>query len=316
MSKRKLPNYGPNRYLIYGLRDPRTGEIRYVGQSSKGLKRPWSHANASNLAGPWYVNRWIKDLLAKGFMFEVVVLQILEIGHLDVQGRKTALDEAERFWIKLGREALGRRFTNTTDGGGGTLGYVKPPEVRAKHSAALTGKKFSPERLAKLADRVATPEWKEYHRSVIVAAALTPEVNSRRIATRKALMATERGREIVEASHSPEANAKRSASLLKVYAAPEQKVQRSALSQKMWDSRSLEQRLEISRKGWDTRRKRYPKPEKKITKRVLLARAQWVGYTKEQRQEMVKPMQAALRAELETLTPEERRVYFRPKTKK
>lgn len=37
------------KYLIYGLRDPITEEIRYVGRSSSGLTRPKSHYSVSSL---------------------------------------------------------------------------------------------------------------------------------------------------------------------------------------------------------------------------------------------------------------------------
>jgi len=34
--------------LIYGLRDPRTDEYRYIGKSTSGLNRPKSHFTYSH----------------------------------------------------------------------------------------------------------------------------------------------------------------------------------------------------------------------------------------------------------------------------
>ena len=33
----------PSKFLIYGLVDPRDGQLRYVGKSTSGLRRPRSH---------------------------------------------------------------------------------------------------------------------------------------------------------------------------------------------------------------------------------------------------------------------------------
>jgi len=82
------------RYLIYGLRDPRSGEIRYVGQSSTGMARPRSHANPAAIRRQphLYVNRWLQKLKGLNLRFEIVVLQSLGADGVS----QAALDEAER----------------------------------------------------------------------------------------------------------------------------------------------------------------------------------------------------------------------------
>lgn len=62
-------------YLVYGLRNPKTQEIRYVGRSSSGLKRPTEHLRPHKLRQKSYKSSWVKSLLTKGTTPEVVVLE-------------------------------------------------------------------------------------------------------------------------------------------------------------------------------------------------------------------------------------------------
>lgn len=53
--------------MIYGLVDPRTGEIRYVGQTTSPSRRKWLHCSLSNNKhGGREVCKWIVGLLASG----------------------------------------------------------------------------------------------------------------------------------------------------------------------------------------------------------------------------------------------------------
>ena len=145
-------------FLIYGLRDPRTGEIRYVGKSSSGISRPkWHGKPGGGLSTDrnTYKGRWVQRLVSLGLVFEIVCLEALIDPKL--------LDSAERKWIAIGREALGKRLTNGTDGGDGwqvgrkhtteTLAKMrkpKSPEHAQKIKFAKTGLKATPETRAKL----------------------------------------------------------------------------------------------------------------------------------------------------------------------
>jgi hypothetical protein len=129
------------RYLIYALLDLRTSEVRYVGRSSAGLRRPMKHGHSSSWTED-YRSRWLRGLFAAGSAFRVVVLESL--------ASAAALDEAERRWIAQGR-AIGWRLTNVTDGGEGGNGRVWTSEQRARHSARLRGIPKSPEHRAALA---------------------------------------------------------------------------------------------------------------------------------------------------------------------
>lgn len=147
------------KYLIYALTDPRTKEIRYIGQSTTGLLRPRAHTSPTKLArtSTHQVN-WIKGLVAAGLKYTITVLEHLA----GIDG----LDAAEIRWIAYGREC-GWPLTNITAGGNvgargrkltpdqitrliaRNTGRVFSPETRAKMSAARKGKKSSPEAIEK-----------------------------------------------------------------------------------------------------------------------------------------------------------------------
>lgn len=94
--------------LIYGLIDPRTRLIRYIGQSSVGTQRPKQHAKDAKAGSATYCHNWIKALQRLTLTYEIVILDTLN----DV----LELDEEECWWITFGR-ACGWPLTNLTDGG-------------------------------------------------------------------------------------------------------------------------------------------------------------------------------------------------------
>jgi hypothetical protein len=116
--------------LIYGLVDPRTLLVRYVGYSSTGVRRPRQHRSAFELRKRTHKTAWIKSLLAEGLEYTIVVLE-------EVSSRDTLAD-AERFWIAFGR-ACGWPLTNLTDGGEGLLN--PSDETRAKMRTSNLGQK-------------------------------------------------------------------------------------------------------------------------------------------------------------------------------
>lgn len=125
-------------FLVYGLRDPRTNEIRYVGKSSSGRRRPRAHISPSNLAKEsTYKANWLRSLLRLGLRPEVVLLEEVADAGL--------LSQAEIRWIAVGRAAIGARFTNATDGGEGVLGLVMSPNARQKMSKAKSAAWQKPE---------------------------------------------------------------------------------------------------------------------------------------------------------------------------
>lgn len=135
--------------LIYGLVDPRTLLIRYVGMTSNGMRRPKDHRRPS---GPdTYCRRWVKSLQREGLAYQIVVLEILETS--------ITLPEAERWWIAYGR-ASGWPLTNLN--GGGHVSEAELLELRERRIARAEQKKacadqervrLSPEEVAERAHR-------------------------------------------------------------------------------------------------------------------------------------------------------------------
>lgn len=119
-------------HKVYTLLDKATGEIRYVGKTSCGLlKRMKRHIRDSRTATD-YRSRWIRSLNGE---IEVCELQ-------SFFSNEDAL-AAEVYWISFLRTA-GCRLTNTTDGGTGLVGLRFSEIHRARISASLAGKMFSP----------------------------------------------------------------------------------------------------------------------------------------------------------------------------
>lgn len=115
------------RHLIYGLVDPRTNELRYVGRSSLGFNRARTEHSS-------HCGNWIKNLKALDLNPLIVTLEEFELTH-DVDD---VLNVAERKWIAYHR-SVGARLTNLTDGG--EMGRKFLPEVREKMSLAHSGEK-------------------------------------------------------------------------------------------------------------------------------------------------------------------------------
>lgn len=111
--------------FIYGLIDPRTQELRYIGKTVLPIaKRLTNHVwNARRGENKRHCLSWIFELLASGGHPEYVIFEEIPIGGDWV--------EAEQFWIAYFR-MLGADLCNHTIGGEGQLGYRQPAEVIAK----------------------------------------------------------------------------------------------------------------------------------------------------------------------------------------
>ena len=151
--------------FIYALKDPRDGNVRYVGRSFAPEKRYKAHLREG---GDTHKARWIKQLMDLKSQPELEILECVAASDWS---------EAERRWM-----AKYDNLTNSCSGGYGLLnptaetrlkmrarkfGKTLTKEHCAKVSAALKGKKKPPrtkEHIAKISksrETVAiTPEWK------------------------------------------------------------------------------------------------------------------------------------------------------------
>lgn len=110
-----------NKTLIYALKDPETKEIRYIGKSTCGLRRPKQHALKYSLIANTHKNNWIKSLLAKNLMYEIEIIE----ENIDLNDLSTR----EIHWI-IHYKNLSVNLTNGTDGGEGALGREVSEETR------------------------------------------------------------------------------------------------------------------------------------------------------------------------------------------
>src|SRR6266576_2416400 len=139
--------------FIYGLCDPETGEIRYVGKSKNVEKRIREHLRPCALLANTHKIFWIKSLLARRLIPIFKILLVVP----------ASIADAEEIKLIATMRASGARLTNTADGGEG--GHVGK-EAHLKQAAALRGRKVirSPEHNAKIVAcnraRATDPAWR------------------------------------------------------------------------------------------------------------------------------------------------------------
>ena len=140
---------------IYGLVDPRTNELRYVGKTVLTPKRRLeSHIRfASN--GKSYSSKWINSLSKDGLLPECFVIEEIE-----PLGDWT---EAEQFWIAYYR-FIGCRLCNLTDGGEGHSGLIVSQETKEK----IKARRQEPENKARVSKQ-STDLWKAKRSEIILA---------------------------------------------------------------------------------------------------------------------------------------------------
>jgi hypothetical protein len=118
----------PKTVFIYALKEPDTGEIRYVGKAADPNRRFINHFFDGEVN---HRTNWIKSLVNRG---AVPVLEILD------EVPEEYWQQWEVAWIEFYRES-GANLTNGTFGGDGV--FDPSGEIRRKISKALTGKKLS-----------------------------------------------------------------------------------------------------------------------------------------------------------------------------
>ena len=130
-------------FWVYGLFDPRTGALRYVGKTTHGMTRIRGHWTPSGLKVNTKKAAWLKSLISQGLRPEI---DVLETAATDEE-----LKLIETFWIASLR-ACGAELLNHTDGGEGHLGARHSVESRAKISRAGLGRKHSEQTKKNMSD--------------------------------------------------------------------------------------------------------------------------------------------------------------------
>jgi hypothetical protein len=160
---------------IYCLRDPRSGDVRYVGKTNNPKKRRVTHYAQSMLEHGRAKTKWVLELRSLGLRPELHVLETCD---------ETTWRERERFWIahysgirkllnaRLGGEIIPPRTKESYRAQGERMrGRPRPPEVLAKMSKSLKGHNVSESAKQKIreANRIqfADPEKREQHRQAV-----------------------------------------------------------------------------------------------------------------------------------------------------
>lgn len=119
--------------FIYGLIDPRTGCLRYVGKTENLRVRLVNQIAESKVKRHHRAN-WILGIVQAGLKPSIEVLE---------EVHSSAADAAEQFWIASLR-AAGANLVNRADGGEGgstNKGRKWSAETRAKMRVARLGRK-------------------------------------------------------------------------------------------------------------------------------------------------------------------------------
>jgi hypothetical protein len=119
------------KHLVYGLIDPRTNELRYVGKSSRGLSRPNFHRTNAGRCGRTHKHYWLRQLHREtGLVPSVIILATCET--------EAEAFAAERKLISTFRE-LGLPLVNITDGGEGASGITHTCSAATREKLRLVG---------------------------------------------------------------------------------------------------------------------------------------------------------------------------------
>ena len=127
--------------FIYGLADPISGNVRYIGKSVNPKARLIQHLRFVNPSN--HKEYWLNSLKKLGLVPEIVILETTS---------QKFSSEAEIFWIAKYRSEE-NLLTNVTEGGEGGAVFLgrKHSEIsKMKLSIYRTGKKHSQETLEKM----------------------------------------------------------------------------------------------------------------------------------------------------------------------
>jgi hypothetical protein len=154
-------------YVIYGLFDPNTKELRYIGKTNNIKNRLRQHYNPCNLKSNTHKNNWLKCLAEENKKADVEILEIYST-YEELNLAEIELIEYYKY--------IGCNLVNGTLGGEGCIGHIVSEETRqklriaranqappseearqkfasfAKNIKANLGKKFSEEHKRKLSE--------------------------------------------------------------------------------------------------------------------------------------------------------------------
>lgn len=123
-------------HVIYGLLDPNTKELRYVGYTSNLKKRMGGHYGRYSLSHRTHKNNWLKSLLAIGQKAEAIILE--------ERPKADDLPSAEIEMIAY-LKSIGCNLTNGTEGGDGGAPMKGKKHSEKSKQKISTSQKNAPE---------------------------------------------------------------------------------------------------------------------------------------------------------------------------
>lgn len=138
--------------IIYGLIDPNTKELRYIGQTTQSIKkRMYYHNGQAKKSGQRsHVYNWLNSLYTKNLQAEVLIIE----NNIN----KSNLDDLEIFYIQYFR-FLGCNLTNLSSGGKTRGGFFHTEEHKQYLSTLYKG------RLPWNTGKILTIEQKKNHKT-------------------------------------------------------------------------------------------------------------------------------------------------------
>lgn len=122
-------------FCVYGLIDPTTHELKYVGYSVQYLERYKEHLLPSNLKHRTKKNAWLRKLLSSDLKPEIIVLEETDS---ESEGLEKEVELIEYY------KSIGCDLTNGTLGGDGRYGFITSDEVKEKIRQSMKGKNTKP----------------------------------------------------------------------------------------------------------------------------------------------------------------------------
>jgi len=224
---------------IYGLIDPMTSQIRYVGKSDDPKRRYREHIKNAKNGCKRYKHDWIRSLFKKGREPVLIILQ-----HYVKDWRK-----AEQFWVQYYKDK-GHKLTNLAPAG---IGFDITEEAREKMSIAQKKKWQDPEHRRKMSEAQ-----KKYFRDNPEARERVGEAGKGRIPWNKGMPMTDEIKKKVSKSRqgilrgiarSEVTKEKIRQKVKEIWADPKYKERLKKVMDKVWDDPERRRKISESHKG-------------------------------------------------------------------